>query len=286
MMAAAGFSLVAVCIKLLGSGIPIVQIVLVRQLTITVLLAPAFREVGISLLRTERPVLHGVRVSGALLAMLLGFGAVINLPLADATAIGFAKAFFLTIFAVIILRETVGVYRWSAVAVGFAGVMVMLQPGGTGLSFWTLAALASAAIVGLIMVVVRLLTKTDSTRTVMAWQAVGVGAAVAPFGLWYWVWPTPEQWGLLLAMGGISFLAQRLNIDAYRNGEASLLASLDYVRLLYAVLLGFIVFDQLPSKRTWLGASIIVLAALFTVYREHRLNRALLRAAARNEPGA
>ncbi len=281
-LAAAGFSGVAVLVKLLGDSIPVVQIVMMRQLIITLLLWPAFRRDGLAILRTERPALHSFRVCGALVAMLLGFGAVVNLPLADATAIGFAKAVFLTLFAVLILRERVGVYRWGAVAVGFAGVIVMLQPGAIGVSFWSLTALGAAALLGLVLAVVRLLALHDGTRTLMAWQALGVGLAVLPFGLWFWVWPSPTQWLLLLSLGGLSFLSQRLNIDAYRSGEASLLASLDYIRLLYAVLLGYLFFDQLPTWQTALGAGLIVLAALVTVYREHRLNRAVLRAATRD----
>ncbi|MEM7376268.1 MAG: DMT family transporter, partial [Pseudomonadota bacterium] len=262
MLAIAGFSLVAACIKLLGDGIPVMQIVLVRQAVIALILVPALRTHGLGLFRTERLALHSVRVVGAFFAMVMGFAAVVHLPLADATTIGFAKSFFLTIFAVLILREAVGVYRWTAVIVGFVGVLIVLQPGGVGLSIWSLAALASAALVGLVMVIVKRLTQHDSNQNVMAWQAYGVGALVLPFGLAYWVWPSPSQWLLLGAMGTLSYVAQRFNIEAYRVGEASLLASLDYVRLLYAVAIGYLLFADLPSAQTWAGSAVIISAAL------------------------
>jgi len=128
-VAAFGFSLMVALIKLVGTHIPVTQVLLVRQWIMVSMLIPAFFKDFPSLLTTSRPDLQVLRITLALIAMGCGFTAVVNLPLADATALGFVKSFFVTIFAVLVLKETVGIHRWSAVAIGFVGVLFMAQPG-------------------------------------------------------------------------------------------------------------------------------------------------------------
>ncbi|MCH7880862.1 MAG: EamA family transporter, partial [Proteobacteria bacterium] len=122
MLASIVFSLMALLIKLLGQRLHITQILLVRQIGMVIMVAPAILRNFPGSLHTARPGLQLIRLLCALVAMLFGFTAVIHMPLADATAIFFAKSFFVTVFAVFFLAETVGVYRWSAVLIGFVGV--------------------------------------------------------------------------------------------------------------------------------------------------------------------
>jgi drug/metabolite transporter (DMT)-like permease len=273
MLASFVFSLMALLIKLLGQRLHITQILLVRQIGMVIMVAPAILRNFPGSLRTTRPGLQLVRVLFALVAMLCGFTAVIHMPLADATAISFAKSFFVTIFAVLFLAETVGVYRWSAVLIGFFGVLIMLQPGTDNFSIYGLASLAGAAGAGVVMILLRLLSRSDSVNTIMTYGALGVGLVMIVPGIYFWQPPTSSEWFLLGAVTVVSYFGQRCNIFAYKHGEASLLASLDYVRLLWATLLGFLVFGHLPGTPTWIGASIVVAAAIFTIYRETRLRR-------------
>ena len=275
MVAAFGFALMIALIKLAGERLSVVQILFVRQLGMVLILVPALARGFPDALRTGRPGLQALRVALALVAMLCGFTAVVHMPLADATALGFAKSFFVTIFAVAVLGERVGVHRWSAVALGFAGVLVMMRPGSDGFTVYAVLAVVGAAAAGAVMVVIRLLTRTESGTTILAWQAIGVGVVMTGPALWTWTAPTAREWLLLGAIGAVSYVAQRLNILAYRWGEASLLASLDYVRLLWATGLGLWLFGTLPSLETWVGAAIIVLASIYTVYRERVRGRAL-----------
>ena len=268
MLAAFGFALMIALIKLAGAHLPVVQILFVRQMGMVAMLLPALASHFPDALRTQRPGLQATRVVLALVAMLCGFTAVVHMPLADATALGFAKSFFVTIFAVAVLGETVGVHRWSAVALGFVGVLIMMRPGGDAFTIYAVMAVVGAAAAGAVMVVIRLLTRTESSTTILAYQAIGVGAVMAGPALWFWEAPTAREWGLLAAIGVVSYFAQRANILAYKWGEASMLASLDYVRLLYATVLGFWLFGTLPGVATWVGAGIIVLASVYTVYRE------------------
>lgn len=276
MLASFVFSIMALLIKLLGQHLHITQILLVRQIGMTILVAPAILRNFPGSLRSERPGLQLIRVCCALVAMLCGFTAVINLPLADATAIFFAKSFFVTILAVFILGETVGVYRWSAVLVGFLGVMIMLQPGTDNFSEYGLLSLAGAAGAAAVMILLRLLSRSDSADTIMTYGALGVGVVMILPGIYFWQEPTTPEWLLLIAVGVVSYCAQKCNIFAYKHGEASLLASLDYVRLLWATLFGFLIFEQFPSGSIWLGAAIVIAAAIFMIYRETRRKRGLI----------
>ena len=268
MLAAFGFALMVALIKLVGQRLPVTQILFVRQLGMTIMLIPFLLKTFPASLKTDHLNLQLGRIGLALIAMLTGFTAVVNMPLADATAIAFAKSFFVTIFAVFILKETVGLYRWSAVFVGFIGVLVMVRPGTDGFSVYGLLAIVGAASAGLVMVIIRKLTRFDLPITILAYQAIGVGLIMALPAFIQWVTPTPTEWLLLAGIGVVSYFAQKANILAYSYGEASLLASLDYIRLLYATVFGWMLFSELPSKSTWAGAAIIIVASIYTVYRE------------------
>jgi len=275
MLAAFGFAVMVALIKMVGQRLPVTQILFVRQLGMTIMLVPFLVRAFPEALHTQHLGLQITRIVFALIAMMAGFTAIVNLPLADATAIAFAKSFFVTIFAVFILKESVGVYRWSAVFVGFVGVVIMVRPGADGFSIYAVLAIIGAASAGLVMVIIRKLTRIDDASTILAYQAIGVGLVMIIPAYVQWVPPTATEWALLAAIAVVSYFAQKANILAYSYGEASLLASLDYVRLLYATLLGWLFFSELPGVNTWIGASIIVVASVYTVYRERRRKRLL-----------
>lgn len=274
-VAACGFSLMVALIKLVGQRLPVTQILFLRQLGMAIMLAPVLISGFPKSFYTARLALQLARVGLALIAMLCGFTAIVHMPLADATAIAFAKSFFVTIFAVLILKETVGFYRWSAVVVGFIGVMIMIRPGAEGLNVYGVLALIGSASAGLVMVVIRLLSRTESLSTIMAFQAIGVGLVMALPAYIQWVPPTGKEWVLLAAIGIVSYFAQKANIFAFSLGEASMLASLDYVRLVYATFFGWLLFSELPGMTTWVGASIVVAASIYTVHRENRRKQRL-----------
>ncbi len=268
MAAALFFSIMVAMVKLLGWSYHITQILLIRQIVMTFIVLPAIIHNFPKVLQTSYPGLQMLRIGFALIAMVLGFTAIVNLKLADATAIGFAKSFFVTIFAVIILKETVGFRRWIAVGIGFIGVMIMLRPGTDAFSIYGLYAIIASASAGLVMVIIRIMSRKDSPTTILAWQAIGIGLVMAIPGIWYWQWPSPLEWLLFVAMGLVSYIAQMFNIHAYKWGEASMLASLDYIRLVYATALGYWFFSNLPGSQTWIGAAIIIAASIYTIRRE------------------
>lgn len=260
-------------IKEVGRTIPVVEILLVRQIVMGITVAPAIARSFPNSLKTSNLRWHLLRVAGALTAMICGFTAVVHIPLADATAIGFAKSFFVTIFAILLLKEAVGFRRWSAVAVGFLGVLVMVGPSGGPADFYGFLAVIGAAAAGLVMVVIRRLSQEDSPLTILTYQAVFVGLAIAPFAIWSWVWPSPYEWLLMVAIGIVSVIGQTGNIRGFRAGEAAAIAPLDYSRLIYATIIGAVMFAEWPSTRTLIGAAIIFAASLYTMRREAQLAR-------------
>lgn len=280
LLAAFLFSIMVALVKHLGSDFSVYQILVVRQSVMVVIVAPSILSSLPGSLATKRPGLQVARVVFATTAMLCGFTAVIEMPLADATAISFSKTFFITIFAILFLGETVGMHRWGATIIGFLGVLLMLRPEGDGfINPYALLAIGGSACAGLVMIILRLLTKVDRPITILTYQAVFVGLLMAIPAFLTWKAPSLEQWGLLVVIGIISWAAQMSNIRAFKEGEATAIASLDYTRLLYATLLGAFLFGHWPRLETLLGAAVIIGASIYTVRREAKRGRKLARAA-------
>ncbi|KPF70177.1 hypothetical protein IP69_09710 [Bosea sp. AAP35] len=265
-------------IKHVGGIIPLVQILLIRQIVMSLVIL-AFAGGGIrAMLATRRPGLQIIRGVITLVAMLCGFTAIIKIPLAQATAIGFSQVLFVTIAAVVILKEVVDARRWIATLLGFLGVLVMLRPGNEGLDVYALFAVGGAFFSAGITVSVRMLAATERTDTILIWQGLVLVAALAiPAWLW-WVPPDATQWFWLILLSLFGTAGQWLITRAYQVGEAAALAPIDFSRLLLASLTGFVFFAEIPALSTWIGAAIVIAATFYTIRRNaHALPR---------EPGA
>lgn len=279
LFAALFFSVSVVFVKDIGQRIHITQILLVRQGVMFVTVLPILITGFPSILKTDHFPLHMARIFLALVAMMTGLSAVIHIPLAQATAISFARTFFVTIFAIWILKETVGIRRWSAALVGFIGILIMVRPDADGLNGWALAAVLGAAAAGMVMIILRYLSRFERPITILSYQVIFVGGLILPPALYFWVAPTQEEWIFMFAIGISALFAQWCNIRAFRVGEATAIASLDYTRLLYATMFGAIFFSEWPTIETFVGAFIIIGASLYTVLREAQLGKELARSA-------
>ena len=265
------FSVMMALIKLAGERLHVTEILLVRQVTMTVLALPVIIAGWPGSLRSARPGLQLCRIGAASLAMILGFSALIHLPLAEVTVILFSKAFFITLLAIVLLSELVRLPRWIALAFGFVGVFVVVWPeAGQSFSPWHLAALASAVCVAMVTIMIRVLAQIDRPVTILTYQSVGVGLLLLVPAMWFWKMPTPWEWLLLIMIGAFSAAAQYLNILAMRAGEASAIAPLEYTRLVFVTLLGLWIFGELPEFRVWIGGAIIIGAALYVLHRERQ----------------
>lgn len=226
-------------------------------------------------------------------AMGLAFGALGMLPLPEVIAIGFAAPLLATVMAVFLLGEVVRLYRWSAVVAGLVGVCIMVWPrltvireGGAGAIGDTAAvgaalALGAAFLMALAQIHVRWLTRSESTLAIVFYFHVSCSVAslaTAPFG---WVWPSPGVLGLLIAAGIAGGVAQILVTESYRHAEASIIAPFDYSSMLYGLLIGWLIFDEVPERMVLIGAVVVIAAGLMILWRERQLGIAKEKASAR-----
>ncbi|MCG8360710.1 MAG: DMT family transporter [Kiloniellales bacterium] len=267
------FSVMDALVKELSDSVPTMQIVFFRSLFAFIPLGfIIWRQGLINALRIHDRWGHVLRGVFGVLAMAIFFFAFGRMPLADAIAITFAAPIFVTALSVPLLGEKVGIRRWSAVIVGFLGVLVMVQPGGSGL----LDPIAGVMLLGtlfyaLAMIMVRRLSRTETNASIVfsfTFAATLVSAAFLPF---QWVTPGPETLALLITVGLIGGLAQILMTMAFRAGDVSLIAPFDYTTMLWATLLGFIFWGEIPGNNIWIGVTIVTASGLYILYREANL---------------
>jgi drug/metabolite transporter (DMT)-like permease len=217
-----------------------------------------------------------------LTAMALNFAAFILLPLAEATTIGFSVPIFSVMLAALMLGEPTGKWRWGAVAAGFAGVLLIVQPGSGDVPLvGASVALAAALLTASVTIVIRRLGATERATTTVFWFAV---SSLVPLGLLMLHFAHPHDgltWAILGGMALAGGLAQLTLTGALRLAPVALVMPMDYTSLIWAVLLGAWLFAEVPSTWIWIGAPVIIASGLVIVWREHRLHRrAALSAAA------
>lgn len=278
---AAGYFLIGVVlstgmlwlIKTLGQEFTPFQIMLARGAVMALLLAPlALRRRAVPPALNGAPWLMAWRALVTFGGQAFGIAAIAALPLAQAQSIGFAKGFIVAGLAVLILNERVTVRRWAAIFIGFAGVIVALEP-GTALEPGVLYALASAACFAVSTIVVKQLTREADSLTLMFWGALGQAGLSLPLALFQWRTPDGMDWAFLLAVGVLAIGMQGAMLAAWRRGEVSALAPLDYLRLLTGAMLGYLAFGEVPGPAVVAGAALIVVANLLLLPRG-RTNRA------------
>lgn len=257
-------------------GVAVVESVFYRQFfALPLVLVWVMRGQGFSALKTKRPYAHLWRMTLGMTGMVLNFWAFTLLPLAEATMIGFTVPIFATILSALLLGEATGWHRWSAVLIGFLGVLVVVNPAGgshlppTGV----LVGIAASITIAGITITLRQIGRTEDTVTTVFWftatSLVPMGIAMFFFGQFH----DPLTWAILVAMGLVGGAAQLAMTASLRFAPVSVVLPMDYSSLLWATLLGWALFDMLPTHTTWLGAPLIIASGLYIVYREHRLHR-------------
>ena len=276
------FALMFAAVRWLGPHFPIGEIVFFRSLLgLPVIVVAASLSGGLHLLATRRVDSHALRSIAGVISMFCNFTAYTLLPLADVTAIGFAAPLFIVVLAAVFLRERVHVYRWSAVVIGFIGVLVIVGPEArmaSGATIGVMFALASAALAAVAMIFLRRMSAHEHS-TAIAFYFMLTAAVVSLFTLPLgWNVPTGREGWILLGCGLAGGVGQLFLSFSYRYGEASLLAPFDYTAMIWAVALGYFVFGELPMANVWIGAAIVIAAGLLILWREHRLKLARDRA--------
>ena len=225
---------------------------------------------GFASLKTLRFGAHVLRCVIGLTAMSLTFWTLLLLPLAEATTLGFSMPIFATVLGALLLHEATGWRRWAAVLAGFIGVLIVTQPGDGHIPpLGILTGLGAAFCTACISILLRTIGKTEAGLTTVFWFS---SLSLVPLSVVYAssvkAHP-PLVWALLLAIGLLGGVAQIAMTRSLQLGDVSLVVPMDYTALLWATLLGWLVFGMLPVPSTWLGAPIIVVSGLYIVWREH-----------------
>ena len=224
--------------------------------------------------RTERPMAHVWRAVVGLSTMVTAFSALAYLPLAESTTIGFAAPLFAVMLSAMLLQEKVGKHRWSAVLAGFIGVLLVMRPGGSHLPPVGLGlAVLSAFGVGVVTITIRQIGRTEHPQTTVLWFSLLSMLALATLMPFNAQWHEGRVWLLLAALGGFGGFGQLFLTTSLRYAPVSVVVPFDYVQLLWAVLLGWLIFANHPPATTWAGAAVIIVSGLYTLYREHKLGR-------------
>lgn len=270
LVAVAFFALMDAGLKLLSPHYPALQLAALRGVSaLPLVLAWALLSVGArGLLRVHWP-LHLLR--GALgVAMMVGFVyGLRTLPLSTAYAITFVSPLLVTAMAVPFLREKVGPRRWTAIAIGLAGVLVVLRPTGEGmLTLAGFAVLGAAVCYAAAAITVRMLAQRDSTQAMVFWFLLILSVGAGALALRDWAPMRTEHWWIVAGIGITGALAQVALTEAFRVGEASLIAPLEYSALLWGVLLDLALWQTLPDGVTWIGAAIIIVSGFYLMRRE------------------
>jgi drug/metabolite transporter (DMT)-like permease len=277
------FATMSALVRYLGeSGVPLAVVVFFRSLfaILPVVVIYAWRRELAAAVLTRRPLGHLGRGLIGVAGMFLNFGALARLPLVDATLIGFAAPLITVVLAATMLREPVRAYRWAAVAVGFAGVVVMLwpyldvsrfyAPGAAQSTVGVACALGAACTMAAAQIQVRRLTGSETTSSIVFYFSVICTLAAAVVLPFVWRTPTTAQLVALIATGILGGLSHLLLTESFRYAPASVLAPFDYLVLLFALAIGYAAFGEVPTLYAYAGATIVVISGLWVIWRERR----------------
>ena len=266
------FSAVDTQAKFLTDTFEPTQVIWFRQLGLFLGVLVLLWIKGRTVLRTQQPILQITRGILAICSAVIFVYAIKYAALADAVAVSFVAPFFVTILGALVLRETVGVYRWAAVLVGFVGAMIIIRPGSDAVHPAVLLVVLAALFFAIRQIIGRLLADTDRTTTTVAYTAI-VGSLVITLPLPF-VWVTPQsgfQVLLICTMTIMAGVAEVMVIRSLEVAEAVVLAPIHYSLIIWGTFYGYVVFGHLPDLWTWVGTGIIVSAGLFTLYRQSRI---------------
>ena len=264
------FSVMVALVRLLGSQFPSVEIVFFRSLVQLCVLSVVFWRIGFSSLKPNRPGLQLVRSLLAVALINCNYYAFTQLPIADVTAIGFSRNLFVVILAMLFLGEKMNGLRLVVTLAGFIGILVIVRPGAGIFDASAGVALLGACLGAVMMTLVRKLTADDSNIVMMLYPALAISLLTSIPALMVWVTPTANELGLLILMALIGIVGQWCLIQGFRMGEATVVAPANYVRLVFAIILGFYLFAEIPDMYTIVGSLIIIGSNLLLIIREGR----------------
>jgi len=260
-----------VCVRLVSEGLPPFEIAFFRNLFGLIAVVPWFIQLGFTPLKTRRIGLLTTRGALNTVCMLGFFTAVSITPLAEVTALSFTAPIYATLFAMFWFREKIGIRRWIAILIGFAGIFVVLRPGFQAISMGHMLVIGSAFGWGICLIIIKDLGRTESAVTITTYMSLVMAPLSLIPALFVWVTPTLEQLGWLVFLGTLGGAGQLAMSQSLRLADTHVVTPFDFSRLVFISVLAWVMFGQVPDVFVWIGGSMIFGAIAFITFREHQL---------------
>lgn len=269
------FGSMAVMIRLASEQLHAFEIAFFRNLFGFMFALPLLFRHGPSLLQTRKLRLYFLRCLIGIASMLCGFWAIVHLPLAEAVSISYATPIFVTLGAALVLGEVVRIRRWSAVVLGFIGVLLIVRPGATSFDVNALVALTAAVLSAAVALSIKALSRTEKPDAIVLYTSLlWVPMSLLP-ALFVWSWPQGIIWLWIVLAGFFGTAGHMLWTRALKLGDASLLTPISFMQVVVVGLYGWLLFEETPGRWTLIGAGIILASNYYIALRETRLARQL-----------
>lgn len=265
-------------IRQLGQEMHPFEVAFFRNLFGLVVMLPWLWRIGFGVLKTKRLNLYVSRSLLSLFSMLCWFSALPILPFEQAVALSFTAPLFATICAALVLRETVRGRRWTATILGFVGVLIIVRPDVAGaapaggyesiFAVGALLAIMSALTSAVLTIIVKNLARTEPSDAIVTYMVLLLTPMSLVPAVFVWQWPTAEQWPWLIAMGALGSFGHMCYMRAFAMADASAVMPYDYTRLIFAAVIGYLAFAEVPDLWTWVGAAVIASSAIYIAHRE------------------
>jgi drug/metabolite transporter (DMT)-like permease len=278
--------LMAALVKHLGKQLPVFEILFMRFLAGLLILAPVLWRNGIGIVRTKRPALHFARGFVGFMGNICFFFALTHMVLADAVTIQFSRPIFMLFVAALFLGELAGTRRIVVALVGFSGILLITRPFGAGFEPWALSAAGGAFFGTLVIVCVKLLSRTEHTLTILFYFAFWTTVLAAIPAFYVWVTPTWTQLGLLILTGALGIVGQGCFTHGVTLGDTTFVMPFDYLRIVYSAIFGVLWFGEFPGVWSVAGAAVIIGSSLYLLRAEQRDRAAAKARAAKRGDGA
>jgi len=267
------FSIMHGLVRFVSEVLPPFQIAFFRNIFGLAFLLPLLMRSRFAILRTKQIGLHALRGVINMAAMLMFFTALAISPIAKVTALGFTAPIFMAILAVLVLGERFRIYRWSAIFLGFVGMLIILRPGLVAIDTGALLVIGSAALWAVAMIIIKIQSRTESSLTIVAYMGIFLGVfSIAPA---VWVW---QPFGLqtlmfMVLIGLFGSIAQMAISESLKETDSTALMPFDFLKLIWTAMIGVWFFSEIPDIYTWIGATVIFLSGLFIAIRERSIQR-------------
>lgn len=267
------FAVMAGLIRHAAEELHPLQVVFFRNLFALLFMLPWLMRMGMHVMYTRRIGLYSVRAVVQLGSMICGFTSLTLIPLAEATALSFTAPIFSTIGAALILREVVRLRRWTAIAIGFAGTMVILRPGFEALSFGSVLALVNALFMAASVLMVKSLSRTEPPDAIVMYMAVFLTPMSLVPAVFVWQTPSLEMLGWMLLLAASGTAGHILMTRAFSTADVTVVLPFDFGRLPFTAIVAYFAFGQIPTVWTWLGGAVIFASTFYIAHRESVLAR-------------